>query len=1173
MGRTAHLKSIQLSGFKSFVEPTPIHLPGMFCAVVGPNGCGKSNVVDAVRWVTGEISARYLRADSMAGVIFSGSAERKPLAQASVELTFDNSDGSLGGRHAGFDEILIRRQVDLDGHSNYFLNGVRCRRHDIVDVFLGTGLGPRSYAVIEQGMISRLVEGRPEDIRALVEEAAGISRYRERRRETESRIAHTRANLSRLDDLIGELDGNLRQLKKQVQAAAIHARYREREKLLQAQLAALVFGECLERIQSRQQEMAVLENGIEQEQVQLRTADRRDEELRAEYATRNQLFNDAQGQFYASRAAAARAEESLGMHRKRSEELAAAEHRLRSDREAVEQRMEADRVALQQWREEYSQLTTAVAAAQQRESDAAEALQNCEQQQWDFQQLWDEWRERLAVAGRGVDQLGSVEQALQLERDPLQGRIDELQQERSSLQQGATEGGEGPAKREWDAAERDCQQLETQLRELQDRIVDLDRQHGVAGESRQTARWALSQQRESRRALPLQDAAEDGQSDAAHDAELRAWLDKAELGGCRKLIGELNVDPAWQLAVETVLDRRLGALRVDDLETLAARLPDAPPATVDLVGATDMLGERTPAPDSLAAKLSGPAFLRSLLADVLIAENRGEALAKWSALQPGQSVISRDGLWLGCGWLRLAGESLEQKLHRLDAAITVAEGNERDADRALREIGESKTQLEAQCEQLRKELPAAIGRREELRARYNLHAERLQRAQRVDSQLEQARGRAAEIAAELKLAGPRKQAAEAELAEAEALGESMRAKRQTLQEQLSKDRQALQGCSAESKRLELDSQALDLRCQETQRGVERAVAQLQRNEKELGELTANQGESTAPIEELEALLQNRLEEHRQLEAAMAAAREALSATEQEQRTLLQRRQSLDSGMEELRAKQRTLTGQLSGLQAENAATERQVTSLGLELDTVRSGLPAEIGVADWERKLNLQQRRIERLGPVNPAAAADYERAEQRKQHLSSQREELTQTLDLLETAIQRIDRESKTMFRDTMQSINEGLQQYFQRLFGGGTASLQLLGEDPLEAGVSLSARPPGKRNTDIHQLSGGEKALAALSLLFSVFQLNPAPFCLLDEVDAPLDDSNALRFAELVREMSAQVQMICVTHNKITMEAAEYLLGVTMAEPGVSRVVGVDLAQAETMASRAVTMAEDGG
>ena len=818
------LNAIKLSGFKSFVDPTTVSFPSSMSCIVGPNGCGKSNVIDAVRWVLGESSAKNLRSDSMTDVVFNGSTSRKPVSKASVELFFDNKDGRIGGEFSSYSEISVRRSLELDGQSNYYLNGTSCRKKDITDVFLGTGLGPRSYAIIEQGMISQLVSAKPDEMRGYIEEVAGISRYLERKKETESRIKRTKENLSRLDDLRDEIQRLLFKLQRQAKAAEKYHELRKDEKDAQLLLLGAKWRDVSNVLESKEKAVKVQELKVEEINSQKNTSDSEIIKLRARQIELQTSLDKVQQEFYSYGADISRTEQELSAKKERVSEI----------------------------------------------------------------------NETISV------NLAQI--------DTRKGEIKNLGKNKSS-------------------ALEELKNIQKELNSLKE--------------------------------------SDDSDSNIVEAKKLEgSWL-----------------------------------VFITETRSLLSKLKET------LISLSSKLENNQPIDD------------KSLL------------------------------------------DSLEAKLDKLQ--------KEPDKLTKLTQDFLSSTSKEAK-------------------------QERINLIEKTD--------KFAELQALVASLGSEETHAETKLAD------------------LEKDNFSL---GTESKEL-------------------------------LGPINEIQ-------KRLDELLKGRLEVEEKLLKSRKSIEECNSSIHSFEKEKIEKEQAaitLRELLENLR-----LERQASKIEQNNI--EKQVSDLDGNLSKIKERLDKNKSAENYASELEEIEVKITRLGAINLVAMEEFEQETERKALLDEQHKELTEALETLEKAITKIDKETRTTFKDTFDKLNQSLSKSFPKLFGGGHAELVMLGDDLLNCGIGISARPPGKKNASVSQLSGGEKALTAIATVFAFFELNPAPFCLLDEVDAPLDDLNTMRFIDLVNDMSQRVQFVYITHNKISMEKSKHLMGVTMQEPGVSRMVAVDVDQAVEMAA----------
>ncbi|WP_421684440.1 chromosome segregation protein SMC [Stutzerimonas urumqiensis] len=1154
------LKSIKLAGFKSFVDPTTVSFPSNMAAVVGPNGCGKSNIIDAVRWVMGESSAKNLRGESMTDVIFNGSNTRKPVTQASIELIFDNSDGTLVGEYAAYAEISIRRRVTRDGQNTYFLNGAKCRRRDITDIFLGTGLGPRSYSIIEQGMISRLIEAKPEDLRHFIEEAAGISKYKERRRETENRIRRTQENLARLSDLREELERQLERLQRQAQAAERYQQLKAEERQLKAQLTALRWQALNLQAGQREQIIGDQEVAFEALVAEQRNADASIERLRDGHHELSERFNQVQGRFYSVGGDIARVEQSIQHGQQRLRQLQDDLREAERARLETESHLGHDRTLLATLGEELALLEPEQAEVAAIEEEAAASLGMAESAMRQWQERWDAFSVTSAEPRRLAEVLQARIQQLEQSLERLGERKRRLEDEHASLGTGTEDEA--------------ISELNESLAEEQATLDELANEETELAEAVEATRARLQQltrdqstlQGEAQR-LQGRIASLEALQQAARDQGpgVSSWLSHQGLADRPRLADGLTVEPGWELAVETVLGADLQAPLLDDfhglefaaLEQGEVHLASSQRAALRLSG-------------SLLDKVTTRHDVSAWLGAVLPVETLDDALAARPGLVDGASVVSRDGYWVGRHFLRFKRGSdaqssvlaRAQALEQLHAEQGLGAAKLEALEQALAEAGASLREQEARRDTLRRTLQETSRRHGELKARLfagQAKVEQLRlRRRRLDEELSEVveqRAIETEDLGESRLA---LQQALDDMADATGQRERLLEAREQLREQLDGHRQEARQHKDKAHQLALRVGSLRAQYESTRQALERLELQFERAVERREQLTLNLEEGEAPLDELRMKLETLLEQRMQVEDELKQARLALEDADRELREAERRRAQAEQQAQLLRSQLEQQRLDWQTLSVRRKALQDQLHEDGHDLHGIIETLASDATEQAWEEQLEQLGARIQRLGPINLAAIDEYQQQSERKRYLDAQNDDLVEALDTLENVIRKIDRETRNRFKETFDQINTGLQALFPKVFGGGSAYLELTGEDLLDTGVAIMARPPGKKNSTIHLLSGGEKALTALALVFAIFQLNPAPFCMLDEVDAPLDDANVGRYARLVKEMSEKVQFIYITHNKIAMEMADQLMGVTMHEPGCSRLVAVDVEQA---------------
>ncbi len=1166
------LSQIKIAGFKSFVDPTKIQFPENLTGIVGPNGCGKSNVIDAVRWVMGESSAKHLRGESMEDVIFSGSATRKPVGQASVELIFDNSDGAVKGEYAKYNEISIKRTVSRAGQSKYFLNNSRCRRRDIADIFLGTGLGPRSYAIIEQGMVSRIIDAKPEELRVYLEEAAGISKYKERRRETETRIRHTRENLDRLNDLREEIDKQLARLKRQANTAERYKALKEQQRRVEAELLLLQRRAFDEEMQRQRQQLERFETDVQAAIAELRKTEAQIEEGHQKLTEANEAHGQVQARFYAITSEINTLEQEIA-HQKQLRE------RNQQDLQKILQAADESRGVLQSDEARLHQLEAELAVLQPKLSGLASAYEQAQQAASEAETRMADWQSRWEAFNRDYHQ---AHQAVQvenkaiehIERQILQSeqRVKRLQQEKQSLDLHGHDRqiaglDEKIAEREQalQQGQQDLEQRAGRISELRRRIDEqstgLDQQRSQV----QSLRGRLS----SLEALQ-QNVLDDGSE------ELQAWLKQQGLEGSQRLTEQLKVRPGYEQAVETVLAPWLGALCIGNRgvsgEALARLRGHSLALIQQLPGAP-----LPPAPDGwkpLTEVVQAGVDLQPLLGQVFVCEDRAELERKRPLLQADQRLVSRDGLYAGRNWLFQQGEDSEHSglIQREREIRQLREDIDRITEQAMllksrvdadRQELEREEQARDQAQRALQQIQREIGELGNQRTRLKSRAEQVQnRNQLLEKELAELEEQQKALKDDLQQATYRRNEQLEAINRLEQQKGELEAERDRLREALAVARDSLQNSREQQHQLQMKLQGLEAQINSTRFNLERVERQSSEYQQRVAELKQAIESAGEPISRLEQKLQQSLTLKAEVEKQLREAQERATAIDTEQRAHERLRHDQQQKVDQLRGELEQQNMKLREIEIRRNAIDEQLEKTEFLIDELEQEMPEEAAIQPWRNRLDELTRKINNLGPINLAAIDEFKEQSERKEYLDAQNDDLESALSTLENAIKKIDKETRDRFKETFDAVNSRMQERFPKLFGGGQAHLELTEDDLLTTGVSIMARPPGKRVTNLQLLSGGEKALTAVALIFSIFELNPSPFCMLDEVDAPLDDANVGRFCAMVEEMSAQVQFIFITHNKITMELARTLNGVTMHEPGVSRLVSVDIDEAARLA-----------
>jgi len=1174
------LSGIKLAGFKSFVDPTSLPLPSTLTSVVGPNGCGKSNLIDAVRWVLGEASIKNLRGTDSEDVIFNGSRSRKPAGRASVELTFDNSDFQVTGPYAAYAELAVKRELTRDGGSQYYLNGAKCLKRDVTDLFLGTGLGGKNqYAIIEQGMVSRMVEAKPEELRQWLEEAAGISKYKERRRETESRIRQTRENLSRLQDLQNELVARLEVLVKQAANAEKYKQYKDEERRLKAEVLLL-------RLRALEAQATAQEASIEQFDVALDEARAGVGIAEAARESAETALREAGNALNAEQAVVYEAEATLS----RNEQNLAHARELKNLRVRELEQLEAQLFELTRRRDQeqlrHQSLTQAVASAQARtaesevrEQEAQTQLAGTETTLAEAQQRWEEFTQRsqapmLAAEGERV-RVQALERALV----QIEERLRRLTTERGALD--AT-----PIQSSLAEVDTELATLDRDLADTKTRLDSADAELQAAREQRTAVETALHDSRQALQSARGRQASLETLQQAAlreDDAELGNWLRGQGWATLPRLASALQVETGWEAAAEHVLSGLLQAPLLPEWNTEAIR-PTGPKAGATLLHASQGVSA---AAGTLAGRVTGPAAVLDWLSGIRTADSVEAANQIAQTLAPGESVITPDGVWRGRAWIRYPRTDPQHSgviargllLKQLKTQVEETAAKVQTGERALAEMNTRRVQLD-------NDRRAFAAKFDQTRAR---HGQRLAHRQAQAVRLEQTESRLRSLTQELESLGAQRSqqaeelaAARVRLVDLERTAEQLRNERIERNKTLVSGREALQASRAA---LQQAAQARG-QAQVHLAGQSSALAGVAQSLQSLGEqreaIEQQRASRQVAGEELDAPIVAKAAEVEQARATVAQVREQLRSARERQiateAALAEAVRMLRAAEARKEAAQERLQAarlEFENLRARRDGAEAQFAEAGFSREELAEDLTEDVNgnlpIALWEEKLAAVGRRIDRLGAINLAAIQELEEGREREAYVNAQHADVSQALNTLEQAMAELDRETTDRFKTTFDQVNSIFVARFPQLFGGGEAYLELTGDaidaegaTVLNRGVKVMARPPGKRNSSIQLLSGGEKAMTAVALLLALFQLNPAPFCLMDEVDAPLDDANVGRFCEVVREMSQNVQFIIITHNKITMELAEHLHGVTMQEPGVSRLVSVDVQQAVALAGQ---------
>lgn len=1160
-----HLKQLKLAGFKSFVDPTVAYFPSQLVAVVGPNGCGKSNIIDAVRWVMGESSAKNLRGESMVDVIFNGSVNRKSVGQASVELVFDNSLGRLAGPFASYGEIAVKRVVTRDGDSSYYLNGSKCRRKDITDIFLGTGAGARGYSIIGQGTISRIIEAKPEELRAHFEEAAGVSKYKERRKETLLRMDHTRENLTRVADIKEELDKQLQRLERQAKSAERYLQLKQEEQLYRAEILSFKWQDFTNQQLMKQKELQSLNLDYEQKQSLAASSYKTRVILNDNLQNANEQLQHTQESMYQLGTEIVRLEESIQQQEKEKNRLTQDKQQLQEESQLVQSRLNQDKeeqlFCQQQAEEAHIEL-------EQLKIEFSEAELRYQSSQKE-QRLWEgNWQQILLEAQTLKSDLQLNQ--IQLEHLNQKQQSTQVQLEKFSMEQAAI------CLADLNQAKHDLEQKQVQLKELQtreehqftegaERLKQLRIQLQETQQQLHQAQDQFHQLNSERSALiAAQNAARQGAN--LHKIDIKEWSTKS------RLVDILKVEPEWQLACDMILNNALDAYVLEDFEELWPQWDSCELQGAHIVTMRKSLSDKQSWP-RLVDKISGdlPATAH-FLEHIYIAKDANDAKSRLSDLKDYESVVTPKGIWLGKGWVKclavqtkdeigllarqqkiLDMEKIVQELEvQIHSSKTLRDQYQGELQQNLENQERNQFNLNSANESLRVNLLACAAKEKEIhQAQHQEHY--------LASQIDELQQRLEEFSFEHCAISEKQNHLEVLFHQSEIS--------QRQYEQEKKERSTL----LTEHNLQVDTfrhlvHQAELEYDREKTKVHQLKDRIQREQERL-ELVQKRLEHLLKQEEddllspLKETLAERVTKHVTIEMELSLNRDTVNQFKKELELIEQAvlKQDVDIKTIQDAIGQTKMQEQALALRA--LSFVEALDELGMQASTVLNQLPEGITQNIREDELIVISEKIKRLGAINLAAIEEYDSESQRKQYLDEQYHDLSEALASLETAIEKMDNETRLRLENTFNEVNEFFKALFPRLFGGGRAQLELTGDNVLDAGILVMAQPPGKRNSTIHLLSGGEKAMTAVALVFALFQLNPSPFCMLDEVDAPLDDINVGRFCDLVKEMSQFVQFLFISHNKVTMELADHLIGVTMREPGVSRLVAVDVKQAVTM------------
>ncbi|MDU0355229.1 chromosome segregation protein SMC [Paraglaciecola aquimarina] len=1155
------LKKIKLAGFKSFVDPTTIPFPSEMTAVVGPNGCGKSNVIDAVRWVLGESSAKNLRGDAMTDVIFNGSSARKPVSQCSVELVFDNSSGRIQGEYAGYNELSVKRIVTKDAQSSYLLNNTKCRKRDVTDLFLGTGLGPRSYAIIEQGMISRLIESKPQELRVFIEEAAGVSKYKERRRETETRIRHSKENLERLEDVRGELGQQLDKLQRQAATAKRYKELKHNERKYKAELAAIRWLKHSDKIEHLEADINKKNADIEAYVAQQRGDEKDISAWKEQQQDFKQDLANLQQQSFKVGTDITRIEQNQLHAKQRRQQI---EQEIQTLQQSLNENVQQEQQNIERLEELTAQIDS-LAPEKELLEEQVEQLQsqlfeieeqsNSNQSKWRHQE--QEFNQRKSQAQSCHGKIQSL-MSMQLR---TQQRISELKEELAEVV-------DITLTPKIEAIQRQNADLQGQIEIGTEQCLESEQQFELAlAEQKDTEQRVIQHQGKLQSITAQFDALNALQNSANELTISQQQLDALGIDS-HVWWQTLDIAPGWETAFETITQQWQSALLVDK----DASSQDDLANLQGLIWIFKQPNKQVAPENTIATKLNNTEY-PSWLNFIYFAEDLQQAQLLAANLQAGESVITKQGCWLAADWmingkgdtqaglLKRASQikALEEEQQLLAKQLTSVQAELAQQSATVKQASaqhsQAKQALEAVTRNLfegRSEEKLLLQQQQQNLARNHKLSQELASQQQTFSEEQQSLEVLSVQAEELEMLVEESQEQQLEL-------ERMR---EDEQQTVMQRRANLEDSKSKLHHLALHLQSIQSQYQNLQLSQQRELQLNASMAEKLGLLTAEIEELASPLAEQEENLQQLLEQKAELELQQSDIADKLGIVEEKLLEAEKGQQGVTDKIQSMLTELQSIKLECEGYRVRAKGVLEQFEEMQLNIKQVLENLPTDADEASWQVLLEKTSASLSRLGAVNLAAVEEYEVQAQRKKHLDDQNDDLVSALDILEQAIRKIDKETRSRFKETFEQVNEDLKMLFPKVFGGGSAYLALTDEDLLETGVTIMARPPGKKNSTIHLLSGGEKALTALSLVFAIFRLNPAPFCLLDEVDAPLDDANVGRFCKLVSEMSKSVQFIYITHNKIAMEMATHLTGVTMAEPGVSRMVAVDVDEAVAIA-----------
>ena len=1164
------LSKIKLSGFKSFVDPTIITFPSNLVGVVGPNGCGKSNVIDAVRWVMGESSASRLRGDSITDVIFKGSSSRKPVGAATVELLFDNSSSTIKGEYSKYNEISIRRVVSRDGISNYYLNGVRCRRKDITGIFLGTGLGPRSYSIIEQGMISRVIEAKPEDMRIFIEEAAGISKYKERRKETSNRIGRTKENLDRLLDVIDEVEKQINHLKRQAKTAERYKQMRYQERQISASILAIRIRDLNDEAQSLKKLFSDKKLTLESNIAEQRKIEAEIESLRTDQSEKNDNFNAVQANYYKVGSEISRLEQSIEYSNEIKERQKRDLENANENEKEIEDLISQDKEQITSLESHLELLSPNIERAREAEELSKKSLSDAEEAIKKWQQKWD--NENL------------INNEFSRDKSIEQNRLDNLKIELFQLKENEQQIDSELCSIDLDDIERDINQTnekliksDSQISVLQEsidskshRIEELRNQETLLADKLDQQQIELRKIEDDQ--IKLMALQETTLADKNND--LKGWIKKYGFKKNKRVIQDIEVSKEWQFAVETVLGENLAGLRIDSIQRAIEASSKLSSGKITFINDISVNKEKIKK-NTLASKIkNAPNAIYSVLENIFIADSIDQAISLSEDLEMGESVITNSGIWVSKEWVRIFKDidtskdnaiSRENKIKNLSSKLKELSSSYKNNEKQLFKIKNELKENEHKKDELQKDLPKLLNENTEIKNNKNnldLQFNQINKNKEQGAEnLEVINSKTIEIEKYISKSEVLIMEFEEKLGEVKSTIDQLKIQKDNLDNELSRVRNQYEEDRSNYQEMQIKYESKITSKQSASQNLDRMLSQKTLFQSRKKEILEQIDLNKQPLIDNKKLLEEHLQVKVSVEKDLNHARTLLENVEGKINQFDQNRLEIERKVNESRSSLSETKESLNGIEVREEEVMEQLSQTEYKYKDLIEELSEDNTLLSLTEKLENITSRINRLGPINLAAIDELDVNTERKEYLDSQLDDLNSALSTLEGAIRKIDSETRSRFRETFNKVNSGFEKLFPKLFGGGQAYMELIGNDLLTAGVTVMARPPGKRNSSINLLSGGEKALTAVALVFAIFELNPSPFCMLDEVDAPLDDTNVNRFCEIVDDMSKKVQFIFITHNKITMEMAKQLSGVTMQEPGVSRLVSVDIDEAVKM------------